>query len=388
MPAFIRYGIQALCLIGSTWCAGAMAQSTPAPFNTALREQVVMVPKGNGLLATALETTVFRPPGEGPFPVVVINHGKESGDPRFQARARYEVASRAFLERGYMVVLPMRQGFSKSTGSYIRGGCNITSNGRAQAEDITAALAYVRTLPDADSSRIVVAGQSHGGLSTMALGALPPPEGVRALINFAGGLRNDNCTAWEAALSDAFASYGKTTQLPSLWFYGSNDSFWPEALARDMHARFVASGGQAKLVAFGHFGKDAHQLFSSRDGLAVWLPEVEAFLAGLGLPAQATVTLPSLSHERPLPAATHAFALDDADAIPHVKATAREGYRKFLAAPWPRAFAIASTGAWAYIHGRADAMTAALTRCTEFAKPQGGTCQLYAVDDRIVWPAP
>lgn len=223
----------------------------------------------------------------------------------------------------------------------------------------------------------------------MALGALPPPEGVRALINFAGGLRNDNCTAWEAALSDAFASYGKTTQLPSLWFPWQQRLVWPEALARDMHARFVASGGQAKLVAFGHFGKDAHQLFFRTMGWPCGCPRWRPFLVGLGLPAQATVTLPSLSHERPLPAATMLLRLtmptpSRMSSPPPAKATASS----WLSAPWPRAFAIASTGAWAYIYGRADAMTAALTRCTEFAKPQGGTCQLYAVDDRIKWPAP
>lgn len=386
MPHRIRFWLCAWFALGWAACTAALAQ--PAPLNAALREQVVMVRKGSGLLSTELETTLFRPPGDGPFPVVVINHGKESGNPRFQARARYETAARAFLERGYMVVLPMRQGFSKSTGAYIGGGCNIESNGRAQAEDVVAVLGYLRGLRDADSSRVVVIGQSHGGLTAMALGALPPPEGVRALINFAGGLRNTDCPAWESALADTFGAYGKTARLPTLWFYGSNDSYWPEALARDMHARYVAAGGQARLVAFGRFGADAHHLFGARDGLSVWLPEVEAFLAGLGLPAQATLALPRLEHDQPLPPATQAFALDDAQAIPHVGPAAREGYRKFLAAPQPRAFAIAPTGAWAYMYGRADAMAAAVERCTQFAKAKGSVCQLYAVDDRVVWPAP
>ena len=44
-------------------------------------EQVVMVPKVGGESTVDLETTIFRPAGDGPFPLVVINHGKSPGKP-------------------------------------------------------------------------------------------------------------------------------------------------------------------------------------------------------------------------------------------------------------------------------------------------------------------
>ena len=77
----------------------------------------------------------------------------------------------------------------------------------------------------ADSSRIVVIGQSHGGLTTLAYGT-DPQVGVKLLINFAGGLRQTGCTAWEHSLISAFGEYGKKSKLQSIWFYGDNDSFF------------------------------------------------------------------------------------------------------------------------------------------------------------------
>ena len=261
----------------------ALAQDRPA-LDAALREQVISVTKP-GFWAATLEVTVFSPPGDGPFPVVVINHGKAAGDPRWQARARYLLPSRALLERGYLVVLPMRQGFSKSTGTYKDVGCNTESNGHAQAEDVAAVLDHLATLPEADLTRIVVMGQSHGGMTTLALGTLNRP-GVRGLVNFAGGLRNTNCVAWENGLARAFAAYGAATRVPSLWFYGDNDSYWSRPTWEAMHAAYVGAGGAATMVAFGTFASgDAHAMFGSRAGQSIWLPEFDRFAARLGLPA-------------------------------------------------------------------------------------------------------
>lgn len=358
------------------------SQAAEPPMNVALREQVVMVPKGSGLFSTELETTIYRPPGDGPFPVVIINHGKASGDPKFQARARYEVAAGEFVQRNYLVVIPMRQGFSKSTGNYIGGGCNVESNGRVQAEDVAATLAYLRTVPGADVSRVLVLGQSHGGLTTMAFGATPVP-GVRGLINFAGGLRQDTCVAWESVLARAFGSYAKTSTVPSLWFYGDNDSYWQPWLYREMHQKYLEGGGRARLVAFGAFGSDSHGLFSARAGLPIWLPEVEAFLSELGLPNRKVHSLALAQHATPAPAATGFAPASDEKALPYVKPAARDGYLKYLASEAPKAYAISPMGAWAYTSARSDAMRAALERCNGYAKDN--SCRLYAVDDAVVW---
>lgn len=251
------------------------------------QEQVVMLPKAAIPSRIDLEATVFKPAGAGPFPLVVINHGKAPGRPAMQGRARFPAQSVEFLRRGYAVVLPMRQGFARSGGAYVGGSCDIETNGMMQADDVVATLDYMATQPYVDMDRIVVIGQSHGGLTTMAFSTIAYP-GVRGVVNFAGGLRNLNCPDWEERLVDAFASYGSVARYPSLWIYGENDSYWPVPLPGRMFnafkARATGPAAQARLVDVGEFGTDSHRLFSAREGIPVWLPEVGDFFRSLGLP--------------------------------------------------------------------------------------------------------
>lgn len=272
--------MRALAAILLLAAGSALAQAPE--LDAKLNESRVMVPK-KGFFTIELETTIYRPEGAGPFPIAIVNHGKESGDPRFQRRYRPTRAAQYFVQRGYAVVAPMRQGFSKSGGGYVGGGCNVESNGRTQADDVKAVVDWLGTQPWADMNRIVVIGQSHGGWTTMAFGALNHP-GVKGLINFAGGLRQESCPQWQPQLASGVASYAKETKVPSLWFYGDNDSFFDSETWRAMYDQYRASGGQVTLVAFGKFEPDSHMMFGSRRGDAVWQPEVTKFLQGLGLP--------------------------------------------------------------------------------------------------------
>ncbi len=344
-----------------------------------MNEQVVMVKVGSGFSSAELETTIFRPDGSGPFPVVMINHGKASGNPRFQERARYLVASREFVRRGYAVVLPMRMGFSKSSGNYgTSGGCNIAANGELQAEWVEGVLEWVRAQPYADGGRIVVIGQSHGGLTAMALGARNP-AGVRGIINFAGGLKfTDSGCIWENSLAQAFARYGARSKLPSLWFYGENDSYFPPEVSKDLHEKYLGAGGNARLVAFGRFGRDAHGMFSAASGVRIWAPEVEKFLDSLGLPSRPVIAVSDV----PRPPKTDFAKLDDAEALPHVREGGRAGYAVFLKQGAPRAFAIGPAGAWGWAAEGDDPTARALANCQKNSKQP---CKLYVVDDDIVW---
>ena len=224
--------------------------------------------------------------------MVIINHGKQEGNPRFQHRFRPEAAaliSRAGLSRRGAHAA----GFSHSTGNYIGAGYNVESNGFAQAHDDEAVLDYLATLPYADRSRVLVTGVSHGGWTALALGALHP-RGVKGLVNFAGGLRQEGCVAWENTLARAAGSYGRRTEVPSLWLYGDNDTFFSPPTFTAMYRAYTAGGAHAKLVDYGEFGNDAHMLFALPQGREIWEPEVTAFLKSLGLPYE-PVTKPAPS---------------------------------------------------------------------------------------------
>ena len=359
---------------------GAVKEPPPAPLPVSqLNEQVVMVPAGPGL-AVSLETTVFKPDGDGPFPLLVINHGKAPGDPKLQTRDRFVHMATAFVRRGYAVMVPMRTGFAHSTGRYIDHGCNMAANGYTQASDVRDAIRYARGLPWVDGAHIVVAGQSYGGLATMALATQEIP-GVRGVMNFAGGLRvHGGPCDWQGELVRAFGDYGKRGKVDSLWMYGANDSYFGPELVSRMHQAYVKAGGSAQLVAYGDFKRDAHTMLASREGEKVWLPEAERFLRRIGMPSREKY---AVADEAPAPAKNAYAAVDDVTAIPYLAGHGREEYRAFLQRQLPRAFAVSSTGAWGWAEEGEDPSRSALAACQSKSRQP---CQLYSVDNYVVWP--
>ena len=368
------FGVFALAT--GLFASASLAQA--AVLDAALNEQVVMVPAISAGKQVELETTVFKPPGTGPFPLVIMNHGKALGNPRSQNRDRFIVLSREFVKRGYAVVIPMRSGFSKSTGEYNDPGCDMTAHGRVQADDLQGVLEYLRSQPWADSERVLVAGQSYGGLTALAFAARQF-HGDKGLINFAGGLKmHGGSCRWEDSLEQAFASFGAHTSLPSLWFYGENDHHFGPALAARLHHAYVQAGGPARLGAYGPFKKDAHGMSANRDGVKIWWPETEKFLQTLGMP---TETVYALNDGVSLPKTGYA-ALDNVDAIPYLRGSGREQYRVFLEKSTPRAFAVSASGAWSWAEDGDDPERQALLDCQ---KHSSQPCKLYAVDSNVVW---
>lgn len=324
------------------------------------------------------ETTIFQPRGDGPFPLLVMNHGKDRGNPARQARDRFLAMSREFVKRGYAVAVPMRKGFAASGGTYSDFGCNMKDNGEQQADDIESALKALVQQPWVDKDRLLIAGQSYGGLATVAFGTRNFP-GVRGLLNFAGGLRIDgsNCD-WRTSLVSAFSSYGARTTLPSLWFYGQNDSYFDHPLAERLQSAYQAAGGPSQLIAFGKFKNDAHGMIGSRDGVTTWLPETERFLKSIGMPTEPVVKIA----DTPRPPATHFASVDNISAVPNLSDKGRAGYRDYLAKSAPRAFALSSSGAWSWAEEGDDPADRALASCQ---KNSSTACKLYSIDHDVVW---
>jgi dienelactone hydrolase len=252
-------------------------------------EEVVFVPlKTNP--AIQLETTIFRPKGLGPFPLVVMNHGKAFSAPARQARARYPVLSQEFVRRGYAVVIPMRQGFSRSGGSYAATGCDLITNAQEQAKDVDAVIRHFQKQSWIRPDQVLVIGQSHGGLVTMSLAEHAAP-GVQLLVNFAGGLRSNGgrCKSqWQDQMALAFQRFGERARVPSVWFYGQNDRFFDPSLVKRVHAAFLGptkpTSTSARLIVYSSFGQDSHGMVEYSGGVRLWWPELERDLKRLGFP--------------------------------------------------------------------------------------------------------
>ncbi len=358
------------------------ANATPAPgLDPTVNEQVVMLPVNENGKPFKFETTLFKPPGDGPFPLLVMNHGKDRGSPVDQRRDRFLALSREFVKRGYAVAVPMRKGFSKSTGTYSDYGCNMKDNGQQQADDVQAVLDALVKLPYIDREHIVVAGQSYGGLATVAFGTRRYP-GVRGLINFAGGLRIDGAGCdWKTSLVKAMGNYGAKSSLPSLWFYGENDSYFDHSLAQQMQASYQAGGGAVQLVAYGSFKNDAHGMVGSRDGVSIWLPDMERFLKSIGMPADEVVAIA----DTPRPPASGYAPVTSVESVPNLSPQGKAGYREYLAKGAPRAFAISGSGAWSWAEEGDDPSDRALTACQKNSRTP---CLLYSVDNDVVWSDP
>ncbi len=272
-----------------TQLIGASAPSGP------LNEQTLRIPmtvrglfKDRRLL---LEATLYKPDGDGPFPLLVLSHGspREAAKRRSDGRQRFEKQSAEFVRWGFAVVIPMRRGFAASEGDWAEdyGKCEdafFYESGLESAKDLMAAVTFMGKQPFVDRSRVLLVGQSAGGFASLAL-ASQGFEGLVGVINFAGGRAsrgpNDNCSP--GRLVDALGKYGKTTKVPTLWIYAQNDLFFPAPLVRDMHRAFEKSGGKAQLVMVPPFRKDGHSLFHRVEGLPLWIGPVENFLKCLEL---------------------------------------------------------------------------------------------------------
>ncbi len=374
------------CFLVLSLCCGAWAQeekpsAAPEVLAKDLREEVLRtqatVKDMLGRQETmALPITVYRPPGDGPFPLVVFNHGRATRDKRAsQGRYRPETAARYLVAKGFVVLVPTRIGYWETYGNFDpeNSGCkSIEPMSLAASDQVLATVEFAKTLPYVDTSRWLVAGQSVGGLTTVATVGRAP-QGLLGGINFSGGTGgnpdlNPGRPCNPGAVTEYWGTIAKNATVPMLWLYWENDKFWGADIPKTWHRAWVDGGAQAIFSSFGPSGSNGH--FGLNDDMDHWLPVVDVFLAQLGFDRPAMVKAP--------PPSTFA-ALDAADAVP-VSPSGKAAYAKFLEMAAPRAFAISGKGGFGYARGD-YAVGRALGNCQRYGNP----CILYAVDSDVVW---
>jgi dienelactone hydrolase len=228
-----------------------------------------------------LEATVYRPTGDGPFPVVVFNHGSTGGNAAIVKTTRPAATqARFFIQRGFAVVAPMRRGRGASDGDYGESyGCASASlsSGLARAvEDIDGVLAWLETQPWADPGRLLMAGISRGGFLSVVY-AGERPQRVKGVVNFVGGWTGEQCDRHGGFNAASFGAAGRAARVPMLWLYGDLDHYYGPAAIRSYHDAFVAAGGRGALHIYPRHGHDV----ANHAGL--WETAADAYLSGLGL---------------------------------------------------------------------------------------------------------
>ncbi len=318
----LRSTVLAAVLLGAAWCtswpvaaqtppeeAAASAPATaPAapPIARDLHEEVRQISVTVKDLYSREETkqipvVIFRPDGAGPFPLVIMNHGRAPTDKRaVQGRQRFEPFSRYMVSKGFAVLVPTRVGYADTYGDFdpeSTGNCNsarLDPQALAASDQVLATLAFAKTLPFIDASRWVVAGQSVGGLTTIATVARHP-EGLVGAINFAGGTGGDPerspgrpCNPQRIA-SDWEARAAKATT-PMLWFYWENDEYWGAENPKRWHEAWLRGGGKAEFHQLAPAGKTGHGAMSF--DMDHWVPFAEAYLARIGFDKPGVIPRP------------------------------------------------------------------------------------------------
>ena len=241
---------------------------------------------------------VVHPAGNGPFPLVIMNHGVAM-DPKersFFPLVEFREAAFWFARRGYFVVAPAGPGYGGVGmdmpkrgihGVFFQkiGKCsnpNFRDAGLAVAGIDLATIKYLSGRKEVVADNIIVVGQSAGGWGSIAL-ASQNPSMIKAVIVFAAGRGgrvdgkpNNNCNPDK--LVAATAEFGRTARLPMLWIYTENDTYFGPDLSRRMHEAFVGAGGDAEYHLVGPFGNEGHGLIDAREGVPIWSPLVSRFL--------------------------------------------------------------------------------------------------------------
>jgi dienelactone hydrolase len=199
----------------------------------------------------------------------------------------------ALVERGFVVVIPIRQGFGATGGQYKAGigSCadpDFYRGSLRAAQDIVAAVDHVNSLPSVDASRILLIGHSAGGIASMAAASMQP-KGVKAVMNFSGGRGSGRSSSQRGVpcfperMADAIGRYAETINVPVLWFYAENDSFFGPEVVRSWFDAFEKRGGQGELVFVpgSSFG-DGHQFIKQSGSSEEWGPILDRFLGSNG----------------------------------------------------------------------------------------------------------
>lgn len=240
-----------------------------------------------------LAATFYCPPGEpkrGGWPLVVFSHGSTAGPGRIPRRQmlRYPLQARYFLDRGFAFLVPMRRGRGESEGDYVEGYAwdrlKFAEGFSHALDDLAAVIAHMRRQPQINGRRIVVAGQSRGGLLSIAY-AGQHPQGIAGGISFAGGWIGDpggtivDPGAAGDFIRDVCMRAGAGAATPSLWLYASDD-LYPPASVRRWHDAYTAAGGEAQLYIFPPVADGGRQRLLDRPVL--WQSAVDAYLRQQG----------------------------------------------------------------------------------------------------------
>jgi dienelactone hydrolase len=216
---------------------------------------------------------------------MIFNHGSEKNP----APCGPPDLADFYQKKGFAFFTFQRHGHGASPGEYILDlqrrafASHPFSPSAAQSEvvglqelynkDVESAVAWLKEQTWADTQRIAMTGISFGGIQTIL--AAEKGLGIKAFLPFAPAAQS-----WNPVLGDRLKRAVRQAPAPIFIIQAQNDySVEPsKALGHELEKK--GSPNHAKIYpSFGSTAQDGHWGFGSRrDGIAVWAPDVNAFL--------------------------------------------------------------------------------------------------------------
>jgi len=141
-----------------------------------------------------LKGILLKPAGKGPFPAVVINHGK-GGRP--EAFRKY---GEAFIQKGYVALAP-----ELTHAGQAAGDPKTFAGSKENAERILAAVQVLESLDYVDAKKLCMFGHSMGAFATV--GTCTQTDKFKAAAITAGGLREQDRLNTEANVAKITAAF-------------------------------------------------------------------------------------------------------------------------------------------------------------------------------------
>jgi dienelactone hydrolase len=238
---------------------------------------------------TAAHALLFRPPGEGPFPLALIAHATTQNVLRRaqMPQPEYRALAARLVARGFAVVVPERPGHGSTGGRYLedQGGCdeaNYSRSGYATADSINAALDYLRGQSFIRQDGAVIVGHSAGAWGALAL-AGGNPKGVAMIVAFSpgrGGHANDlpNQVCAPHTLMLSAAEFGEDARVPVTWLVAVNDSYFSPEFSRQLADAFRGGGDKVDFRVLAASGGEGQWMVETDGGEKVFGPVLDGAL--------------------------------------------------------------------------------------------------------------
>lgn len=272
----MRRSLQPRCWLGAAVALLAAAGTQAAP-------ETIAFQSGNKLLHGLL----YKPPGTGPFPAVLYNHGSSPG---LVNNVAFDAIAPFFIGKGWVFFAPYRrgQGLSADAGEFVGAQISAAQKQSAaagdamlvrllsgeQLDDQLAAARWLETQPFVRRGQVAVMGNSFGGIETV-LGAAR--HHYCAAVDLTGA-----AMSWDLAptLRERMTEAVRSVQAPILFIQAENDYSTEPSKTLFAAAREAHREAQIRIYppfqGAGDGGMQDHSF--AWLGVSIWFPAAFQFI--------------------------------------------------------------------------------------------------------------